>query len=105
MKDCLTQTATVLRAGGRSAGKPKICRYCLRDTTKGVTLEFDDDDDDDDCADLPQVEDLDNHQFCGLVCLVGLPHYLLPSPRYKIQCCLRIRAVGFVVFRCTRHTR
>jgi hypothetical protein len=51
-------------AGERRAGKPKLCMYCLSNTTKGVTHELDDDDDDD-CADLPQVQDLYSHQLCG----------------------------------------
>jgi hypothetical protein len=40
-----------------------------------MTFEFDDDNDDDDAgADLPQVQDLNNHQFCEFVCPIGLPH-------------------------------
>jgi hypothetical protein len=57
-------------ADERSTGKPKLGVYWLRKTIKSVTHEFDDDDDG--CTDLPQVQDLYSHQFCGFVCPASL---------------------------------
>jgi hypothetical protein len=63
--------------------------YCLRNSTKGVTLEFydDDDDDDDDCADSPQVQELHNLNFADL--------YIFYA--FHINCCLRLAAEFIIV--------